>query len=196
METFTFFIPLAVVAAMGLSTDGQTISREVRVSDLLADGQLTVDEYLAMAKAGVVFMPFSLFTFQSVEEAAEGWVCSQLEPEPLAWEHTLAMLKKLFPGGKSHVRDWQLWLPEPPPRGRYFHRVEVYTEDVVGFNPYRYYRYIHANLYRFAEGTVSITKGENHVWEYMYLYKFVEREFPSYFAAGGRYRDFKYEYEY
>ncbi len=100
METFLFFIPIAVVAAMGLINDGQTVSREVRVSDLLSDGQLTVTEYHALARAGVVFMPLPLFTFQSVEEAAEGWICSHLEQEPLAWRHTLALLEHMFPGGQ------------------------------------------------------------------------------------------------
>jgi hypothetical protein len=101
METFYFFIPLAVVAAMGLCTDGQTVSREVRVSDLLSDGQLTVNEYRALAMARVVFMPIPFFTFQSVEETAGGWVCSQLEPEPLAWEHTLSLLREMFPSGDA-----------------------------------------------------------------------------------------------
>jgi hypothetical protein len=101
METFYYFIPLAVVAAMGLSTDGETVSREVRVSDLLTDGTLTVNEYHALAKAGVVFMNFPLFTFLSVEQTAEGWVCAQLEPEPLAWEHTLSLLREMFPSGDA-----------------------------------------------------------------------------------------------
>jgi hypothetical protein len=100
METFLFFIPIAVVAAMGLINDGMTVSREVRTGDLLADGTLSVNEYHALARAGVVFMPIPLFTFQSVEEAAEGWICSHLEPEPLAWGHTLALLEQLFPGGQ------------------------------------------------------------------------------------------------
>ncbi|MGA1314021.1 MAG: hypothetical protein ACO3YV_04555 [Pelagibacteraceae bacterium] len=101
METFYFFIPLAVVAAMGLINDGLTVSREVRVSDLLTDGSITVNEYLALAKGGVVFMPIALFTFQSVEVTTEGWVCAQLEPEPLAWEHTLSLLREMFPSGDA-----------------------------------------------------------------------------------------------
>ena len=101
METFYFFIPLAVVAAMGLINDGLTVSREVRVSDLLTDGSLSVNEYHTLAGAGVVFMPINLFTFLSVEQTAEGWVCAQLEPEPLAWEHTLAYLREMFPSGDA-----------------------------------------------------------------------------------------------
>jgi hypothetical protein len=190
METFTFFIPLAVVAAMGLVHDGQTVSREVRVSDLLSDGTISVNEYHALASAGVVLMPATLFTFQSVEETAGGWVCSHLEPEPLAWEHTLAHLRKLFPGGKCHVRDWQLWLPEPPPRGLYYHRVEVYTEDVKRFNPFSFFRYARIHRYLFAEGAVSLFEGQGE-WAEMYLLKVKDTAYPSFFAGGGRYKDFK-----
>jgi len=98
METLYCLIPLAVIAAMGLSNDGQTVSKMVRTGDLLSDGQLTVDEYRALASAGVVFMPLNLFTFQSVEETAGGWLCETPEEEPLVCSHLAQLIYQTFPG--------------------------------------------------------------------------------------------------
>ena len=96
METFYFLIPLAVISAMGLTHDGQTVSKWVRVSDLLAGGLLTANDYHLLASAGVVVTQQYLFTFESVEETAQGWICAHLEPEPQAWVHTLSFLRELF----------------------------------------------------------------------------------------------------
>jgi hypothetical protein len=98
METLYCFIPLAVIAAMGLSNDGQTVSKMVRTGDLLSDGQLTVDEYRALASAGVVFVEIPLVTFQSVEETAEGLLCQTPEPEPLVCSHIANRIYGTIPG--------------------------------------------------------------------------------------------------
>jgi hypothetical protein len=187
METFLFKITQEVIAHMRLRTDGQTVSREVRLGDLVAEGRLSMNEYHALASAGVVFMPIALFTFQSVEETAQGyWKCYHVEPEPRAWRHTLGYLRKTFPGG----RQWQLWLPEPPTWGYYFSSVLVYTPDVLRYKPSRYYPIIKCSTYEFCEGTVTLTESPTD-WVEMSLFK--ERdtedyfEYPSYFADGGRY---------
>ena len=98
METLYCFIPLAVVAAMGLISDGMTVSKSVRISDLLADGSLNVDEYRALASAGVVFVEIPLVTFQSVEETAEGLLCQTPEPEPLVCSHIAGRIYHTIPG--------------------------------------------------------------------------------------------------
>ena len=187
METFYFFIPLAVVAAMGLNHDGQTVSREARVSDLLTDGTLTVNEYRALAMAGVVFMNLPIFTFQSVEEAAEGWVCTHLEPEPLAWGHTRGLLNSLFPGGHEGTRPLeegvvfynspQEWLPCPPEAdGR---TVQVSVLDVLEHLPEEegedHY------LYLFAEGQVVLEKSVQREWVTMTLWGGYHQRWGSFF---------------
>ncbi len=98
METLFCFIPLAVVAAMGLVHDGMTVSKQVRTGDLLSDGQLTVDEYRALASAGVVFVEIPIITFLSVEETAEGWLCGTPEPEPLVCSHIADRIYHTIPG--------------------------------------------------------------------------------------------------
>ena len=97
METFHFLIPTSVIAEMGLLHDGQTVSRWVRLCDLFADGTLSANDYHALALAGVVVTQQHLFTFESVEETAQGWNCHQIEPEPNAWPHTLSFLREVFP---------------------------------------------------------------------------------------------------
>jgi hypothetical protein len=188
METFYFFIPLAVVAAMGLIQDGQTVSREVRVSDLLTDGSISVSEYLALASARVVFMPVPIFTFQSVAQAAGGWVCSQLEPEPLAWGHTRGLLNSLFPGGHEGTRPLeegvvfynspQEWLPCPPEAdGR---AVQVSVLDVLEHLPDEegedHY------LFLFAEGQVVLEKTTQRQWVTMLLWGGYHTQWASYFV--------------
>jgi hypothetical protein len=83
---------------MGLISDGMTVSKSVRISDLLADGSLNVDEYRALASAGVVFVEISIVTFQSVEETAEGWLCETPEPEPLVCSHIAGRIYHTIPG--------------------------------------------------------------------------------------------------
>jgi hypothetical protein len=92
------FIPLAVVAAMGLSNDGMTVSKSVRISDLLAGGSLSVNEYHALASANVVFVEIPIITFLSVEETAEGWLCGTPEPEPLVCSHIAGRIYHTIPG--------------------------------------------------------------------------------------------------
>jgi hypothetical protein len=70
----------------------------VRTGDLLSDGQLTVDEYRALASAGVVFVEIPIVTFQSVEETAEGWLCETPEPEPLVCSHIAGRIYHTIPG--------------------------------------------------------------------------------------------------
>ena len=96
METFHFLIPTSVIAEMGLTTDGQTVSKQVRISDLVADGTLSVSDYHMLALAGVVVTQQIMFTFHSVEETDDGWTCHQIEPEPRAWPHTREFLEELF----------------------------------------------------------------------------------------------------
>ncbi|MGA1281431.1 MAG: hypothetical protein ACO3YZ_07720 [Candidatus Nanopelagicaceae bacterium] len=187
MVTFSFFIPQEVIASMGLSNDGQTVSREVRVSDLLADGQISVDEYHALASAGVVFIPVPLFLFLSVEETAEGWYCKY---QRLTNTKFLSMI---FPGGKlgpiPGAEQWQLWLPEPPPGGFIYKKMLVRTSDVVAHKGYC----ILPNgtkLYSFSEGMVTIEPRDvNLAWVEMDLHTNLERRCNrSYLAHGGHYK--------
>jgi hypothetical protein len=98
METLFCFIPLAVVAAMGLVHDGMTVSKSVRVSDLLAGGSLSINEYRALASAGVVFVEIPIITFQEVRETPEGWLCETPEEEPLVCSHLAQLIYQTFPG--------------------------------------------------------------------------------------------------
>ncbi|MGA1281430.1 MAG: hypothetical protein ACO3YZ_07715, partial [Candidatus Nanopelagicaceae bacterium] len=170
-----------------LSHDGQTVSKQVRIGDLVDQGALSMNEYHALASAGMVFMPVNLFTFESVEETAQGWDCYLVEPEPRAWRHTLGLLRTLFPGG----RQWQLWLPEPPIWGHYYKSVLVYTPDVLKYKPSRYYSKIKAYSYDFCEGTVTLTE-EYSEWVEMSLFKDKDTDdysdIDSYFADGNGYK--------
>jgi hypothetical protein len=192
METFSFKITQEVIDHMGLSHDGQTVSKQVRIGDLVDQGALSMNEYHALASAGMVFMPVNLFTFESVEETAQGWDCYLVEPEPRAWRHTLGLLRTLFPGG----RQWQLWLPQPPTWGYYYKSVQVYTPDVLRYKPSRYYPIIKCSTYEFCEGTVTLTESPTD-WVEMSLFKERDTEdyfdYPSYFADGGRY-EFSQDY--
>jgi hypothetical protein len=187
METYSFFIPQEVIAHMGLCTDGQTVSKQVRLCDLVDAGKMSMNEYHALASAGMVFMPIPIFTFESVEETAEGWNCYQFEPEPRAWRQTLGYLREIFPNG----RQWQLWLPEPPIWGHYYKGVLVYTPDVLKYRPSRFYSKLKVRAYDFCEGTVTLTE-EYSEWVEMSLFKDKDTEdyyeYPSYFADGGRYK--------
>jgi hypothetical protein len=98
METLYCFIPLAVVAAMGLSHDGMTVSKSVRISDLLAEGSLSINEYRALACAGVVFIEVPIITLQGVRETSEGWLCQTPEPEPLVCSHIANRIYGTIPG--------------------------------------------------------------------------------------------------
>jgi hypothetical protein len=189
METFTFFIPLAVVAAMGLSNDGETVSREVRTGDLLSDGSITVDEYRALASAGVVFMPTPIFTFLSVEETAEGWNCQFPRRD---WQTTVKFLSILFPGAKLGPipcrGQWQLWLPEPPPQGFVFKKMLVRTSDVVAHKGYCVSP-TGRRVYSFSEGLVTIEPAQWVEWVEMDLhYDLYQKCTRSYLAHGGRYK--------
>jgi hypothetical protein len=190
METFTFFIPLAVISAMGLSTDGMTVSREVRIGDLLADRQITIDEYHALASAGVVFVQVPIFPFQAVEEAAEGWNCKFPRLTNAKY------LSLVFPGGKLGPipgrGQRQLWLPEPPPEGFVYSRVLVKSSDVV-----RHQGYCvdpsGVRDYIFSEGIVSL-RYPGPEWVEMDLFTHPQsRVDRSYFADGGRY-EFSLDY--
>jgi hypothetical protein len=187
METFLFKITREVIDHMGLCTDGQTVSKQVRLCDLVDAGKMSMNEYHALASAGMVFMPVPLFTFESVEETAHGWNCHQVEPEPRAWRQTLGYLRGIFPGG----RQWQAWLPEPPIWGHYYKSVLVYTPEVLKYRPSRYYSKIRTKAYDFCEGTVTLTEPYSE-WVEMTLFKDRDTddyfEYPSYFADGGSYR--------
>ncbi|TEX50964.1 MAG: hypothetical protein B7C55_08050 [Actinomycetales bacterium mxb001] len=184
---FNFFIPNGVIAEMGLTTDGQTVSKQVRISDLVADGTLSVSDYHMLALAGVVVTEKSMFTFHSVEETDDGWKCAHYEPEPQAWKHTKVFLKRLFPGGTG-TGFYQLWLPEPPTRGFFYRAILVKTQDVLrergycGFNGRR--------IYSFSEGTVTLEENElNSEWVELNLYQDLDtRCRRSYLAQGGRYK--------
>jgi hypothetical protein len=185
MVTFSFFIPQEVIASMGLIHDGETVSREVRVSDLLADGQISVDEYLALASAGMVFMPVPLFPFLSVEETAEGWNCLYQRLTNTKY------LSLVFPGGKLGPipggRECQLWLPEPPPKGFIYNRMLVKTRDVVAHKGYC----ILPNGtrdYSFSEGIVTIEPTQWVEWVEMDLHTNLQSCGRSYLAGGGRYQ--------
>ena len=190
MVTFSFFIPQEVIASMGLSHDGQTVSREVRIGDLLADGSISFDEYLALAKGGVVFIPVPLFPFQAVEEAAEGWNCQFPRLTNIKY------LSLIFPGGKLGPipgrGQRQLWLPEPPPEGFVYSRMLVRASDVV-----RHKGYCVAptgrRVYSFSEGIVTISTPWPE-WVEMDLFTHLQSRFNrSYFAHGGRY-EFSLDY--
>ncbi|TEX44609.1 MAG: hypothetical protein B7C55_14825, partial [Actinomycetales bacterium mxb001] len=71
----SFFIPNGVIAELGLTNDGETVSKQVRLGDLVADGTFSANEYHDLASAGVVFVTTPQYVFQSVEETAEGWLC-------------------------------------------------------------------------------------------------------------------------
>ncbi|TEX50602.1 MAG: hypothetical protein B7C55_09925 [Actinomycetales bacterium mxb001] len=96
MTEVQYRIPLAVISAMGLTHDGQTVSKMVRINDLLADGKININDYHALASAGVVVLPWVIFTFETVEETAKGWLCTHMEPDKSAWLHTYSFIKSLF----------------------------------------------------------------------------------------------------
>jgi hypothetical protein len=183
MVTFSFFIPQEVIASMGLSTDGETVSREARIGDLLADGQISIDEYHALASAGVVFIPVTLYPFLSVEETAEGWYC-KYDSLP-----TTKFLSIIFPGGKlcpiPGGRECQLWLPQSPPGGFYFDKMLVLTRDVVRHKGHCIVG--SRRHYSFSEGIVTVE--DNLPWVEMDLhYDINQRCKRSYLATGGRYQ--------
>jgi hypothetical protein len=181
---YSFFIPQEVIASMGLCNDGETVSREVRIGDLLADGQISINEYHALASAGMVFMPIPLYPFLSVEEAAEGWNCKY---QRLTNTKFLSMI---FPGGKLGpivgAEQWQLWLPEPPPEGFIYSRMLVRTIDVVAHKGYC----VSPNgvrHYTFSEGIVTIST-QSTEWVEMDLHTNLQSCGRSYLAGGGRYQ--------
>jgi hypothetical protein len=191
METFTFFIPQEVIASMGLINDGQTVSREVRIGDLLADGQISVDEYHALASAGVVFVQVPLFPFQAVEEAAEGWNCKFPRLTNAKY------LSLIFPGGKLGPipgrGQRQLWLPEPPPEGFVYSRMLVRASDVVRHKGYCVDP-SGVRDYIFSEGIVTLRYPGGPEWVDMELFTTLQSRFNrSYFADGGRY-EFSLDY--
>jgi hypothetical protein len=113
METFYFFIPQEVVASMGLSNDGLTISRWVRIGNLFAEGTLSANDYRALAMAGVVVIEMPVITFLSIEETPIGWVCQQGESlsHPNSRPGTLNYLRGLFPEGQP-LEEWYTLTPE------------------------------------------------------------------------------------
>jgi hypothetical protein len=190
MVTFSFFIPNGVIAEMGLSTDGETVSREARIGDLLADGQISIDEYHALASAGVVFIPVPLFPFQAVEEAAEGWNCQFPRLTNIKY------LSLIFPGGKlgpvQGRGQWQLWLPEPPPQGFIYSRMLVRASDVVRHKGY-HVTPSGVRDYVFDEGIVTLRYPWPE-WVEMELFQSLQSRYNrSYFAHGGRY-EFSLDY--
>ena len=184
METFSFLIPNGVIAEMGLIHDGQTVSKQVRIGDLVDAGQLTMNEYHALAAAGMVFMPTPLYPFLSVEETAEGWYC-QFD----RFTNT-KYLYLMFPGGKLSPipggRECQLWLPTPPPQGFFYSKMLVKTIDVVARKGYC----VSPNgvrHYTFSEGIVTISTQATE-WVEMDLHIELDRRCGrSYLAGGGRY---------
>jgi len=185
MVTYSFFIPQEVIASMGLCNDGETVSREVRIGDLLADGQISINEYHALASAGMVFMPIPIFTFESVEETAEGWIC----PFRRRGRSTLKYLYVIFPGGKlcpiQGGRECQLWIPEPPPSGFYFKKMLVRTSDVVRHKGHCVVG--SRRHYSFSEGVVTVE--DNLPWVEMDLHYDINQKCNrSYLANGGRYQ--------
>jgi hypothetical protein len=184
MVTYSFFIPQEVIASMGLIHDGETVSREVRIGDLLADGSITVSEYHALAGAGVVFMPVPVYPFLSVSSTAEGWNC-----EYTRFSNT-KFLSMIFPGGKLGPipggRECQLWLPTPPPQGFFYSKMLVKTIDVVARKGYC----VSPNgvrHYTFSEGIVTISTQATE-WVEMDLHIELDRRCGrSYLAGGGRY---------
>jgi hypothetical protein len=185
MVTFSFLIPNGVIAEMGLVNDGMTVSREVRVSDLLADGTITVEQYRALASAGVVFLEVQVYPFLSVEETAEGWCCEYqrlTNTKYLSW---------VFPGGKLGpivgAEQRQLWLPEPPPGGFIYKKMLVRTSDVVAHKGYCVSP-SGVRDYFFTEGIVTLRYPEPE-WVEMELFTTLQSRFNrSYFAHGGRYK--------
>ena len=183
MVTYSFFIPQEVIASMGLIHDGETVSREVRIGDLLADGQISINEYHALASAGMVFMPTPLYPFLSVEETAEGWYC-QFD----RFTNT-KYLYLMFPGGKLSPipggRECQLWLPTPPPQGFFYSKMLVRTSDVVAHKGYCVVG--SRRHYSFSEGGVTVE--DNLPWVEMDLHYDINQKCNrSYLSNGGRYQ--------
>ena len=185
METFSFFIPNGVIAELGLVHDGQTVSREVRLCDLLADGQINVNDYHMLARAGVVVLPVNVFTFVEVEETLQGWKCH------FDWLPNTSYLNVLFPGGVlqplENGKELQLWLPEPPPKGFFYRAMRVRTRDVLRHKGYCLLG--STRTYSFSEGTVTLdSENLNSEWVQMDLFRELDRHCSrSYLAQGGRY---------
>jgi len=186
MVTFSFFIPQEVIASMGLINDGQTVSKQVRIGDLVDAGQLTMNEYHALAAAGMVFMPTPLYPFLSVEETAEGWYCQ------FDWFTNTKYLYLMFPGGKLSPipggRECQLWLPTPPPQGFFYSKMLVRTYDVVRHKGHCVVGSI--RIYSFSEGEVTLsTHSDRSEWVEMDLHHInLGRCNRSYLATGGKYQ--------
>jgi hypothetical protein len=102
METFLFFIPNGVIAEMGLLARENTFIEQVRISDMLDEGKMSMNEYHALASAGVAFIDVEIISFLSVEETLIGWVCRQ----GISLDHreartgTVSFLLTLFPEGQ------------------------------------------------------------------------------------------------
>jgi hypothetical protein len=186
METFSFLIPNGVIAEMGLVHDGMTVSKQVRIGDLVAGGKMSMNEYHALASAGMVFVTIPVFTFVEVEETLQGWTCKFPRRD---WRTTLKFISLLFPGAKlgpiSGGKQSQLWLPEPPPRGFIFKNMLVKTSDVVAHKGYC----VSPNgrrCYSFKEGLVTIEPTQWVEWVEMDLHTELSCG-RSYLAGGGRY---------
>ena len=182
---FSFYIPTGVIAELGLCHDGETVSKQVRVSDLVANNRISVTEYHDLASAGVVSVEISMFTFVEVEETLQGWTCKFYSLS------TLAYLTVIFPGGVLQPletgKELQLWLPEPPPRGYFYRVLLVKTRDVLRERGYCLQGT--SRVYSFSEGTVTLEENElNSEWVEMDLFR--EQDYTcrrSYLAQGGRY---------
>jgi len=181
---YSFFIPQEVIASMGLIHDGETVSKQVRLCDLLSDGTISIDEYHALASAGMVFMPIPLYPFLSVEETAEGLYCKYQR-----FSNT-KFLSMIFPGGKLGpivgAEQWQLWLPEPPPGGFIYSRMLVKTSDVVAHKGYCVSP-SGTRDYLFSEGIVTISTPWPE-WVEMDLHTNLQSCGRSYLAGGGRHQ--------
>ena len=107
METFYFFIPLAVISAIGLLARENTFIQQVRLCDMLDQGKISTNEYHALASAGVAFIDVEIISFLHVEETHIGWVCHQgiSLDHPNAREQTVAYLLSIFPDGQPLFQD-------------------------------------------------------------------------------------------
>jgi len=107
METFYFFIPLAVISAMGLIARENSFVENVRISDMLNEGKMSANEYHELASAGVAFIEVEFISFISVQETPIGWVCKQgiSLDHPNAREQTVRFLTSMFPQGQPLFQD-------------------------------------------------------------------------------------------
>jgi len=102
METFYFFIPQEVIPSMGLLAIENTFVKQVRVSDLVDTGKMSMNEYHALASAGIVFIDVEFISFIDVQQTSIGWVCKQgiSLDHPEARTQTIRFLLSIFPEGQ------------------------------------------------------------------------------------------------